>query len=87
MLLLKLGVKKSGGKQQNKYVSENNMRGALLMIREELFIRATWFRKAIEKAKDAVEFVPQRFKPERMNNFPHECCDGTTDLFTHYLYQ
>ena len=22
-----------------------------------------------------------------MNNFPHDCCDDTADLFTHYLYQ
>ena len=21
-----------------------------------------------------------------MNNFPHDCCDDTADLFTHYLY-
>ena len=56
------------------------------MTREELLHEAIRFRRAIEKAKDAGEFVPQRFKPERMNNFPHDCCDDTADLFTHYLY-
>lgn len=57
------------------------------MTREELQFEAFRFRKAIEKAKGAKEFVPQRFKCERMNNFPHDCCDDTADLFTHYLYQ
>ena len=56
------------------------------MTRDELLLEATRFRRAIEKAKVAGEFVPQRFKPERMNNFPHDCCDDTADLFTHYLY-
>lgn len=44
------------------------------MTREELQFETFRFRKAIEKAKDAKEFVPQRFKFERMNNFPHDCC-------------
>lgn len=57
------------------------------MTREELQFEAFRFRKAIEKSNDAKEFVPQRFKFERMNNFPHYCCDDTADLFTHYLYQ
>ena len=57
------------------------------MSREELLYEATRFRKAIERAKDAGEFVPKQFKRERMNGFPHDCCDDTADLFTHYLYQ
>ena len=56
------------------------------MTREELLFEATRFRRAIEKAKAAGEFIPQRFKSERMNNFPYDCCDDTADLFTHYLY-
>lgn len=56
------------------------------MTRKELLHEATGFRRAIEKAKDGGEFVPHRFKPERMNNFPYDCCDDTADLFTHYLY-
>ncbi|MBR3311412.1 MAG: hypothetical protein IKG15_06225 [Solobacterium sp.] len=56
------------------------------MTREELLFEATRFRRAIEKAKEAGEFIPKRFKPERMNNFPHDCCDDTADLFTNYLY-
>ena len=56
------------------------------MTRDELLLEATRFRRAIEKAKVVGEFVPQRFKPERMNKFPHDCCDDTADLFTHYLY-
>ena len=56
------------------------------MTREELLFEATRFRRAIEKAKAAGEFTPQQFKPERINNFPYDCCDETADLFTHYLY-
>ena len=57
------------------------------MTKEQLLFEATRFRRAIEKAKAAGEFVPKKpFQPERMNNFPHDCCDDTADLFTHYLY-
>ena len=56
------------------------------MTRKELLHEATRFRRAIEKAKEAGEFDPHSFKFERMNNFPHDCCDDTADLFTHYLY-
>ena len=56
------------------------------MTREELLFEATRFRRAIEKEKEAGEFDPHSFKFERMNNFPHDCCDDTADLFTHYLY-
>ena len=57
------------------------------MTREELKFEATRFRRAIEKAKADGEFVPKKpLQPERMNNFPHDCCDDTADLFTHYLY-
>ncbi len=57
------------------------------MTKEELRFAAVQFRKAIERARDAGEFAPQRLKCERMNNFPYDCCDDTADLFTHYLYQ
>ena len=40
------------------------------MTRNELLFKATIFRRAIEKAKSAEGFVPQRFKPEKMNTFP-----------------
>lgn len=56
------------------------------MTKQELLHEANRFRQAIERAKEAGEFIPQRFKHERMNNFPHDCCDDTADLFTHYLY-
>lgn len=57
------------------------------MTREELLHEVTRFRRAIEKAKDADEFVSQnRYKSVRMNNFPFDCCDDAADLFTHYLY-
>ena len=57
------------------------------MTREELKFEATRFRRAIEKAKADGEFVPKKpLQSERMNNFPHDCCDDTADLFTHYLY-
>lgn len=57
------------------------------MTKEQLLFEASRFRKAIEKAKEAGEFIPIKpFQPERMNNFPHDCCDDTADLFTHYLY-
>ena len=57
------------------------------MTKEQLLFEATRFRRAIEKAGAAGEFVPKKpFQPERMNNFPHDCCDDTADLFTHYLY-
>lgn len=56
------------------------------MTKLELLHRANSFRQAIEKAKAAGEFISQRFKHGRMNNFPYDCCDDTADLFTHYLY-
>ena len=57
------------------------------MNKSDLLREAKQFRKAIEKARDADEFAPKGFKPERMNEFPNDCCDDTADLFTHYLYQ
>lgn len=56
------------------------------MTKQELLYEANRFRQAIEKAKAAGEFIPQKYKQERMNNFPHDCCDDTADLFTYYLY-
>lgn len=56
------------------------------MTKQELLHEAKCFRQAIERAKVAGEFILQGFKQERMNNFPHDCCDDTADLFTHYLY-
>ena len=56
------------------------------MTKQELLHEANRFRQAIEGAKAAGEFISQRFRQERMNNFPHDCCDDTADLFTHYLY-
>lgn len=49
---------------------------------EELYMEATRFRKAIEKARDWSEF----HKNDRMRKFPHDCCDDTADLFTNYIY-
>ena len=56
------------------------------MNKSDLLREAKQFRKAIEKAKDADEFAPKDFEPERMNEFPNDCCDDTADLFTHYLF-
>lgn len=57
------------------------------MTREKVLFEATRFHRAIEKAMAVRKFVPKRpFQPERMNNFPYDCCDDTADLFTHYLY-
>lgn len=56
------------------------------MTKSELSREANRFRAAIEKTRDAGEFVPSRFKSERMNSFPYDCCDDAADLFTHYLY-
>lgn len=56
------------------------------MTEDQLKTEATKFRKAIEKARNAGEFRPSSYKPERMNNFPYDCCDDTADLFTHYLF-
>ena len=56
------------------------------MTREMLENEAYKFRQAIEKAKAVGEFKPNSYRPERMNNFPYDCCDDTADLFTHYLY-
>ena len=56
------------------------------MIKEQLELEACKFRQAIEKARDAGDFTPNGHRPERMNNFPHDCCDDTADLFTHYLF-
>lgn len=56
------------------------------MNKSDLLREAKQFRKAIEKARDADEFAPKGFKPERMNEFPNDCCDDTADLFTHYLF-
>ena len=58
-----------------------------MMTKQKLLFEAIRFRIAIENAKEAREFVSKRFKTERMNNFPYDCCDDTADLFTHYLYQ
>jgi len=56
------------------------------MTEEHLKSEASKFRKAIEKARDAGEFKPSSYRPERMNSFPHDCCEDTADLFTHYLF-
>ena len=56
------------------------------MGEDELRSEAQEFRKAIEKAKVAGEFIPERFQRESMNQFPYDCCDDTADLFIHYLY-
>ena len=53
---------------------------------EELYNEASHFRKAIETAKDEGEFKPKPYKAERMNGFPIDCCDDTSDLFAHYLF-
>lgn len=48
---------------------------------------AIQFRSAIEEARDAREFKPERpYQRESMDNFPYDCCDDTADLFIHYLY-
>ena len=48
---------------------------------------AIQFRKAIEAARDAGEFRPEKtYQREPMVNFPCDCCDDTADLFIHYLY-
>lgn len=57
------------------------------MTKAQLEKEANRFRQAIEDAKAAGEFKPDRYKSERMNNFPHDCCDDAADLFTHYLFQ
>ena len=56
------------------------------MTKSELSREANRFRAAIERARDAGEFVPVKYKVERMNSFPYDCCDDVADLFTHYLY-
>ena len=56
------------------------------MTEKELNVEACRFRTAIEMAKNAGEFTPKQFKSERMNNFPKDCCDDTSDLFAHYLF-
>ena len=56
------------------------------MKREDLLHEAVCFRKAIEKAKAAGEFISQGFTQDRMNHFPYDCCDDTADLFVHYLF-
>lgn len=56
------------------------------MTKEQLESEAYKFRQAIEKARAAGSFRPYDHRPERMNNFPHDCCDDTADLFTHYLF-
>lgn len=43
------------------------------MTEDQLKTEATKFRKAIEKARNAGEFRPGSYKPERMNNFPYDC--------------
>lgn len=38
-------------------------------------------------ARDDGTFKPSKpYVTERMNRFPHDCCDDTADLFTHYLF-
>ena len=44
------------------------------------------FRNAIERAKKLNEFVHKRFYREPMNNFPIDCCDDTTYLFAHFMF-
>ena len=45
------------------------------MTKEQLESEAYKFRQAIEKARAAGSFRPKEYRPERMNNFPHDCCD------------
>ena len=53
----------------------------------QLLLEATKFRKAIEGARDAGEFKPEKpYQPERKGSFPEDCCNDTADLFIHYLY-
>ena len=57
------------------------------MTREGLLFKANRFRGAIENAKVVGNYVQcKTFQPERMSNFPHDCCDDTAELFTYYLY-
>lgn len=57
------------------------------MTKKKLTELSTQFREAIEKARDSGEFAPSKpYMSERMNSFPHDCCDDTADLLTHYLY-
>lgn len=57
------------------------------MTKAQLEKEAYRFRQSIEDAKVAGEFKSNKNRPERMNNFPHDCCDDAADLFTHYLFQ
>ncbi len=57
------------------------------MTKSQLEKEAYKFRQAIEEAKAAGEFKSVKYRTDRMNNFPHDCCDDTADLFTHYLFQ
>lgn len=57
------------------------------MTRHDIKEYATRFRKAIEAARDAGEFDPQkRNQYEPMVKFPDDCCDDTVILFIHYLF-
>ena len=57
------------------------------MNHNQLLLKATQFREAIEAARDAGEFKQQKpYQREPMVNFPCDCCDDTVDLFIHYLY-
>lgn len=56
------------------------------MTKSQLEKEAYRFRQAIEDAKEAGEFKSNKYRFERMNRFPHDCCDDAADLFTHYLF-
>lgn len=57
------------------------------MTEREIKEYAIQFRKAIEGARDAGEFKPEKLSQrEPMNHFPYDCCDDTVDIFIHYLY-
>lgn len=57
------------------------------MNHDQLLLKATQFRTAIEAARDAGESKPEKpYQREPMVNFPCDCCDDTADLFIHHLY-
>lgn len=57
------------------------------MNQDELLLKAAHFQAAIEAARDAGEFIPQKsYLREPMDNFPSDCCDDAVDLFAHFLY-